>query len=109
MVKRSHSAPTVQTDDELNDWINEPAGTAYHPTGTCKMGSDPEPMPGLDPELRLRGAEALRVVDASVFSTVTNGNFIAPTIMVAERVADIIAAGELLTPSNAAFYLDTRV
>ena len=83
-------------------------GTAYHPSSTCKIGAAGDPMAVLDPELRVRGLDSLRVVDASVFPTVPNGNLNAPTIMVAERAADIIAQKELLAPSNAPFFLDDQ-
>ena len=69
---------TVQTDDEMDDWIKDAVSTAYHPSSTCKIGSDQDPMAVLDAEFRVRGVEALRVVDASVFPTVTNGNLNAP-------------------------------
>jgi len=96
----------VQTDEQVDEWIKESVSTAYHPSSTCKIGKDQDLMAVLDPELRVRGVQALRVVDASVFPTVTNGNLNAPTIMVAERAADIIAGRELLAPSNAPFFLD---
>ncbi len=68
------------------------AATVYHPVGTCRMGrSIGESV--VDPALRVHGMERLRVVDASVFPTVTSANTNAPTLMVAQRAADIILAG----------------
>ena len=79
---------TVQTDEEWTKFLRGNAFRPFHPVGTCRMGSDENAV--VDPELRLRGAEGLRVVDASVFPTITSGNTNAPVIMVAERAADLI-------------------
>lgn len=80
----------VQTDEEWTDYLREVAFRPYHPVGTCRMGSDDDAV--VDPELRVRGIEGLRVVDASIFPTITSGNTNAPVVMVAERAADLILA-----------------
>jgi choline dehydrogenase len=64
--------------------------TLYHPVGTCKMGAEGDPMAVVDAECRVRGVEALRVIDASVFPTTPRGNTNAPTIALAERAADLL-------------------
>ena len=79
----------IVSDEAIIDWVREAGESAYHPSCTCKMGGDDDPLAVLDPECRVRGVEALRVVDSSVFPSITNGNLNAPTIMVAERAATI--------------------
>ncbi|MEO1657404.1 MAG: choline dehydrogenase [Pseudomonadota bacterium] len=78
------------TDDVLDEFIREKAETIYHPVGTCKMGADDDPMAVLTPDLKVRGVEGLRVIDASVMPTLVGANTNAPTIMIAERAADLI-------------------
>jgi len=77
----------IQSDGALDDFIRAHAESAYHPCGTCKMGTDDAAV--VDPQGRVHGVQGLRVVDASIFPHITNGNLNAPTIMVAERMADI--------------------
>ena len=88
------SAPCA-SDDELLDFARKRGSTAYHLVGTCKMGPDGDAMAVVDPELRVRGVQALRVVDASVMPQVPPANTLAATLMVAEKAAWLIrkAAG----------------
>lgn len=83
-----HPSPGATTDAELVEFIRNEAQTLYHPVGTCKMGRDA--MAVVDARLRVRGIERLRVVDASVMPRVIAGNTNAPTIMIAEKAADMI-------------------
>ncbi len=80
--------PQVQSDQEIAEFIRNKFQTVYHPVGTCKMGSDE--MAVVDAQLRVRGIEGLRVVDASVIPVIVSGNTNAPTIMIAEKAADLI-------------------
>ncbi|QWE04829.1 GMC family oxidoreductase [Polynucleobacter sp. JS-JIR-II-50] len=79
-----------QTDDELVKAAGDIGTTIFHPVGTCKMGRADDPMAVLDSELRVRGIHHLRVVDASAMPTITSGNTAAPTMMIAERVAELL-------------------
>jgi choline dehydrogenase-like flavoprotein len=78
----------VESDDDIGRAIRERCDTIYHPVGTCRLGVDSRAV--VDPQLRVRGIERLRVIDASVMPTLTSGNTNAPTIMIAERAADLI-------------------
>lgn len=78
----------VQTDEEWAAFLRTTSFRPYHPVGTCRMGADDGAV--VDPQLRVRGVTGLRVVDASVFPTVTSGNTNAPVVMVAEKAADMI-------------------
>ena len=83
--------PHLTKDTELARYISNAVSTLYHPVGTCAMGGNSRRGSVVDPELRVRGVEGLRVVDASVMPTVPRGNTNAPTIAIAERAADLIA------------------
>jgi len=80
----------VKSDDEIDAWVRQNVESAYHPSCTCKMGSKEDPMVVLDSSCRVIGVEGLRVVDSSIFPTITNGNLNAPTMMVAEKASEII-------------------
>ncbi len=86
----------VQSDEAIDRWVKENVESAYHPSCTCKMGAEDDAMAVLDEQCRVRGIQGLRVVDSSVFPTILNGNLNAPTIMVAERAADMILEKSLL-------------
>jgi choline dehydrogenase len=92
-ICRSELAPGahLRSDAELLDYVRSSVVTLYHPVGTCAMGGEARWSGVLDPELRVRGVNGLRVVDASVMPTVPRGNTNAPTIAIAERAADLIA------------------
>ena len=86
-----YPGPDVVTDDEIEAWLRSHVELIYHPTGTCKMGSGDDAV--VDPELRVRGLQGLRVCDASIFPVIPGGNTAAPAMMVAEKGADLIRAG----------------
>lgn len=89
---------SVQTDEEIDAFVRQAVESAYHPSCSCKMGTDD--MAVVDPETRVYGIESLRVVDSSIFPTVPNGNLNAPTIMLAERAADLIKGKGMLPPED---------
>tara|TARA_R110002110_G_scaffold415612_1_gene651509 strand:- start:65302 stop:66939 length:1638 start_codon:yes stop_codon:yes gene_type:complete len=80
--------PNVRSDAEIDSFIQNSGGTVYHPVGTCRMGGDEEAV--VDETLQVRGVDGLRVVDASVMPTLVGGNTHAPTVMIAEKAADMI-------------------
>jgi choline dehydrogenase len=83
-----------QTDEELAKLAGDIGTTIFHPVGTAKMGPESDPLAVVDSRLRVHGVRGLRVVDASVMPTITSGNTNAPTLMIAERAAAWILAGE---------------
>lgn len=90
----------VQRDEEIDAWVRETMESTYHPCGSCRMGEDA--MAVVDSTLKVRGLDGLRVIDSSVFPSEPNANLNAPTIMLAERAADMVRGRPLLPPSNAA-------
>ncbi|TCK02617.1 choline dehydrogenase [Marinobacterium mangrovicola] len=99
---------SVQSDEEIDAWVRANVESAYHPSCSCRMGAKDDPMAVVDPECRVRGIKNLRVVDSSIFPTITNGNLNAPTIMVAERAADLILGKTPETASDAEFWVDPQ-
>ena len=91
--------PSVQTDEEILDWVARDAETALHPSCTCAMGTVVDPA-----TMRVNGLDGIRVVDASVFPFVPNGNIYAPVMMVAEKAADLIRGATPLEPLHLDFY-----
>ena len=97
--------PEVETDEQILDWIRKDAETALHPSCTAKMGPASDPMAVVDPNtMGVHGTEGLYVVDASVMPAVSNGNIYAPTMMIAERAADLILGKETLAPDYTDVY-----
>jgi choline dehydrogenase len=93
----------VDGDEQILDWVARDAETALHPSCTCRMGTDERSV--VDPAtMRVHGTEGLRVVDASVFPYVTNGNIYAPVMMVAEKAADLILGNTPLPAEPVEFY-----
>jgi choline dehydrogenase len=90
----------VQTDEQIDDFIRQHSESAYHPTGTCKMGAKTDRMAVVDSECRVIGIDCLRVADSSIMPQVTNGNLNAPTLMIGEKASDHILGRDLLPPSN---------
>ena len=90
----------LQTDEELDSFIRDHAESAYHPCGTCRMGSAADPMAVVDPHCRVIGMEGLRVADSSIMPRVTNGNLNGPTLMIGEKASDHILGVDPLPPSN---------
>ena len=94
----------VKTDEEILDWVRRDGETAYHPSCTCKMGTDA--MSVVDPNtMQVHGLEGLYVVDASVMPYVTNANIYSPTMMIAEKAADIIKGATPLPPEHTPFHV----
>lgn len=95
--------PDVQTDAELDEFVRQNAETAYHPCATCKMGNDA--MAVVDGAGRVHGLEGLRVIDASIMPMIATGNLNAPTIMIAEKMADKVRGRDPLPKADAPYYV----
>ena len=92
--------PVVKSDVTLDAHIRNTAITLHHPLGTCKMGAEDDDSAVVDPHLRVRGVERLRVIDASVMPDLISGNINAPVMMIAEKAADMIRGKPTLAPLN---------
>ena len=89
---------TIQSDADIDAFVRQAVESAYHPSCTCKMGTDS--MSVVDPETRVQGLDGIRIVDSSIFPTIPNGNLNGPTIMLAERAADLIKGTGTLPPET---------
>ena len=96
----------IATDEEIDAFVRASVDSAYHPAGTCKIGNDA--LAVVDSNLKVHGLEGIRVVDSSVFPTVPNGNLNAPTMMLAERAADLIKGKIEVPDTPVAVYLDQQ-
>jgi len=94
----------VRTDAQIDDFVRQKVESAYHPSCSCKMGAADDPMAVVDPHCRVIGLDGLRVIDSSIMPRVTTGNLNAPTIMLAEKAADMVRGRAPLPPSNAPYY-----
>jgi choline dehydrogenase len=93
------------SNEAIDAFVRENVDSAYHPSCTSKMGSPADPFAVVDPETRVIGVEALRIVDSSIMPSITNGNLNAPTIMIGEKAADMIRGLDPLPASNAPYYV----
>jgi choline dehydrogenase len=84
--------PGISSDAELLDYARRTGGTVFHASGTCRMGTDEGAV--VDPQLRVRGVEGLRVIDASVMPTVTSANTNAAALMIGEKGADLVRSSQ---------------
>jgi choline dehydrogenase len=97
--------PDVRTNAEIDAWVRRAVETCYHPVGTCRMGRDTDAATVVDDELRVHGMSGLRVVDASIMPAIVSGNTNAPTIMIAEKAADLIRGHASLPRSPAPVWI----
>lgn len=98
----------VASDEALDDFIREAVESAYHPSGTCRMGATEDTMAVVDPECQVIGVEGLRLADSSIFPRIPNGNLNGPSIMVGEKASDHILGKAPLPPSNKQPWINPR-
>jgi choline dehydrogenase len=96
--------PAVESDADIDAFVRAKMQSGYHPSCSCRMGPAADPLAVVDPETRVIGVDALRVVDASIMPSITNGNLNAPTIMIAERASDLIRGQPTLPPAQVDWY-----
>lgn len=96
----------IQDDAEIDKWVRDNVESAYHPSCSCKMGAESDPLAVVDPTCKVRGIAGLRVVDSSIMPTITNGNLNAPTIMLAEKASDLILGKAPLPAANVQPWVD---
>jgi choline dehydrogenase len=95
--------PGTTSVQQIDDYIREHSNSAFHPSGTCRMGSDENSV--VDPECRVRGIDNLRIGDASIMPSIVSGNLNAPCMMIGEKVADLVAGKTPLAPSSVDVYV----
>lgn len=100
--------PDCRTDAELDGFVRDHAESAYHPCGTCRMGSRNDELAVVDPECRVIGVDGLRVADSSVFPSITNGNLNGPSIMVGEKASDHILGAPVLPADDRKPWISPR-
>jgi choline dehydrogenase len=102
----AEATPGSQMQDgaALDDWIRAHAASAYHPCGTCRMGTGDDAV--VDAQARVRGVAGLRVVDASIMPSITSGNINAPVMMLADKISDLVRGRDPLPPADVSWYVD---
>jgi len=96
----------INSDDEIDAWVRANVESAYHPSCSCKMGDLEDIMTVVDNEGRVNGIQSLRVIDSSIFPTIPNGNLNGPTIMLAEKMADVVLGKTPLKAMNNDVWID---
>ena len=97
----------VSSDDQIDSWVRANVESAYHPSCSCKMGDLSDPMTVVDNQGKVNGIEKLRVIDSSIFPTIPNGNLNGPTIMLAEKMADMVLGNKPLKVSEVDVWIDS--
>lgn len=98
----------IQSDEQIDTWVRANVESAYHPAGSCKMGNKDDRLAVVDAECRVIGIDSLRVIDSSIMPSLTNGNLNAPTIMLAEKAADMVMGNAPLAAAEVEPWIDAR-